>query len=79
MRDRVHDPVPELGLLVNARRLSLSREVLTPLESDELSSIVGGITNAPNCHLLSLQFSWCANVTSCGIACTYDCVPTRRC
>jgi hypothetical protein len=59
---------------MSKRRLTLTRETLSPLQHDELESVVGGISK-PNvlCAALSVQYSQCH---SCGIACTYDC-PTN--
>lgn len=59
---------------MSKRRLTLRRETLSTLETDELASVVGGIS-APNvvCVVLSVQYSQCY---SCGIGCTYDCPPT---
>lgn len=67
------------------RRLVLTRETLTPLASDEMSSVAGAISDRHPlcetnlCHVTSLQWSWCAD-TTCGIACTYNgCYPTDTC
>ena len=59
---------------MSKRRLTLRRETLAELETDELGSVVGAIS-APHvaCVILSIQYSQCY---SCGIACTYDCPPT---
>lgn len=59
---------------MSKRRLSLRRETLSPLEQEELASVVGGIS-APHlvCVTLSVQYSQCY---SCGIGCTVDCPTT---
>lgn len=59
---------------MSKRRLTLRRETLSPLEQDELTAVVGGIS-APNpvCVVLSVQYSQCP---SCGIGCTYNCPVT---
>lgn len=56
------------------RRLTLHRETLTELASEELASVVGAIS-APHlvCVVTSVQYSQCP---TCGIACTYDCPAT---
>lgn len=67
------------------RRLVLAREVLTPLQSDELALVSGGISR-PNticeithtiCQATSLANSYCPD-TTCGFACTADC-NTQNC
>ncbi len=59
---------------MNTRRLTLNRESLTELHTDELSSVVGAISVPhPLCALTSIQHSWCH---TCGIACTYNCGET---
>ncbi len=56
------------------RRLTLTREPLIELESDDLSAVVGAISVPhPLCLLTSIQHSMCH---TCGIACTYDCGET---
>ena len=56
------------------RHLTLRRESLTALESDELNSVVGAISAPhPLCVTLSIQYSQCP---TCGIACTYNCPTT---
>lgn len=59
---------------MSKRRLTLRSETLSPLQPDELSSVVGAIS-APHvlCVVTSVQYSQCH---SCGIACTYDCPTT---
>jgi ferredoxin len=59
---------------MSERRLSLRRESLTELQTDELTSVVGAIS-APHllCVTTSVQYSQCY---SCGIACTTQC-PTN--
>ena len=61
---------------MSKRRLTLRRETLSELHSDELASVVGAQISAPHpvCLVLSVQYSQCH---SCGIACTYDC-PTNQ-
>jgi hypothetical protein len=56
------------------RRLTLRRETLSELQSDELGAVVGAIS-APNllCALLTIRYSQCE---TCGIACTYQCTET---
>lgn len=61
------------------RRLSLSREALTTLDSDELSSVAGAISEMhPLCLLDTTSRQW-SECESCGIACTYRCYPTDTC
>lgn len=63
---------------MNTRRLTLNREALTPLHSDELASVHGAATRGQGvCALTSLNWSYCAD-TTCGIACTADC-PSNNC
>ena len=65
---------------MKTRRLSLSREELTLLGSDELSSVAGAIsTQHPLCIIGTTSAQW-SQCHSCGIACTsYDCYPTDTC
>ena len=59
---------------MSKRRLTLSREMLSALDSDELGSVVGAISaQHPLCVVTSVQYSQCP---TCGIACTYDCPQT---
>jgi hypothetical protein len=67
-------PLPEETNVMPNRRLALRRETLSPLEHDELTAVVGGISAPhPVCVVLSVQYSQCY---SCGIGCTYDCPAT---
>ena len=59
---------------MSKRRLTLRREALTALQTDELASVAGAISVPhPVCAVLSVQYSQCE---TCGIACTYDCPTT---
>lgn len=54
------------------RRLALTREALTTLQSDELAAVSGAGTRT--CPVVSLVlWSACPNVGSCGFGCTIDC------
>ncbi|HVF20941.1 MAG TPA: hypothetical protein VNA14_11975 [Mycobacteriales bacterium] len=59
---------------MSKRRLTLRRETVSELKTDELTSVVGAIS-APHlvCVVTSIQYSRCH---TCGIACTYDCPQT---
>lgn len=61
---------------MSKRRLTLRSETLSPLQQEELASVVGAIS-APHflCVVTSAQYSQCP---SCGIACTTQC-PTNDC
>lgn len=59
---------------MSKRRLTLRRETLSPLEHDELTAVVGGVSVPhPVCAVLTIQYSQCH---SCGIGCTYNCPVT---
>ena len=70
---------------MRTRRLTLNRELLTPLQSDELTVIAGGYSRQDTscnltralCEQTSLANSYCPD-TTCGFACTANC-PTDNC
>ena len=59
---------------MKTRRLTLTREPLIELHTDDLASVVGAISVPhPLCAATSLMHSMCH---TCGIACTYNCEQT---
>lgn len=60
------------------RRLALNRENLTTLDSDELASVAGAISNMHPLCLLTTTSAQHSQCHSCGINCTYDC-PSNNC